>query len=260
MRGIYLAEGALLTQQQRLELAGNNLINQRTPGYKRDETVQTSFGEWMIRAMGTVKRPASGSTTADQERFRNPRISTMAHSTAVAETYTDMKSGNLRPTGRSLDMAIIGNAFFQVMSEDGLFYTRNGHFFVDEGGYLVNEKGDYVLGEDGTVHIGYGDFLVTAEGDIMVNGELVDRLDLMPFDPAENYTKVGDNYFEPVEMMGIESEFSVFQGYLEDANVDLVKEMTAIMDIRRSFEAAHRVMMTHDNILRLASNDLGSLR
>lgn len=254
MRGIYLAEGAMLTQQQRMEMVGNNLINQRTPGFKRDHGVQSSFAEWMMLARGVNQGMSRTGNHHGQ------RIGPMAHNVAIAESYTIMSDGNLNQTFRNLDLALAGNAFFQVMSDDGLFYTRNGRFFLDEGGYLVNEHGHQVMGEAGPIYLGTENFTVLEDGSIYVENRFIDRLALVPFDPNENYTKVGDNYFAPVDMMGIDFTVKVFQGYLEGSNVDLAKEMTAMMEIRRSFEAAQKVMLTQDAVMKLAANDLASLR
>ncbi len=42
--------------------------------------------------------------------------------------------------------------------------------------------------------------------------------------------------------------------------MDLIKEMVSLMEIKRNFESAQRVMITYDGILDKAANELGSLR
>ena len=256
IRGLYIAEGAMITQQARMEILGNNLANQQTPGFKKDDGIQTSFGEWLLYARNTTGLPQSPYP-----------IGTMAHNVAMAESYTSMRNGSLDNTGRSLDFAINGNGLFQVQNEDGVLYTRNGHMFLNADGYLVDIEGKLVLGEDGPIQIVAPgmeaavdlemDIMVEPDGSIFVLGNLVGRFDLVAFDPELNYTKIGDNYFEPFEP-DAELNAIVVNRYLEGANVDLAAEMVKMMEIRRNYEAAQKIMITYDGLLNKAANELGS--
>lgn len=266
MRGLYMAEGAMLTQQVRMELIGNNLANQQTPGYKRDDGIQTSFAEWLLYARNIVPgNEGSARTGRLQERTSMP-VGTMPHNVAIDESYTLMRNGNLQQTGRSLDFALMGNGFFQVQAGDRILNTRNGHFFLNADGYLVNAEGHMVLGENGFIRLVQDgsvildrDLFVSEDGSIFVDGGLVDQLRMVAFDPEANYTKVGENYFLPVDT-DAELDVRVFHRFLESSNVDLVKEMVTLMEIKRNFESAQRVMITYDGILDKAANELGSLR
>ncbi len=256
IRGLYIAEGAMITQQARMEILGHNLANQQTPGFKKDNGIQTSFGEWLLYARNTTGLPESPYP-----------IGTMAHNVALSESYTSMRDGNLNNTGRSLDFAITGNGLFQVENEDGVLYTRNGHMFLNADGYLVDVEGRLILGENGPIQvIAPGreafvdlerDIAVEPDGSILVLGEFVDRFDLVAFDPELNFTKVGDNYFEPFEA-AVELDTVIVNRYLEGSNVDLAAEMVKMMEIRRNYEAAQKIMITYDGILNKAANELGS--
>lgn len=257
MRGLYMAEGAMLTQQSRTETVGNNLANQRTAGYKRDDAVQTSFAEWLLYARNTTGEPQSPYP-----------VGTMAHNVATAESYTSMKDGVLEQTGRSLDFALNGNGFFQVEVDDEVLYSRNGHFFLNADGFLVNAEGHLVLGENGPISMLDSErgasvdidreLVVEEDGSIFINGEYIDTFDLAPFDPEANYTKTGDNYFEPVET-DAELIAMVQHKHLEGSNVDLAEEMVKLMEIRRNYEAAQKIMFTYDGLLNKAANEIGSL-
>lgn len=257
MRGLYMAEGAMITQQARMELIGNNLANQQTAGYKRDNAVQTSFAEWMQYARNTVGKPQSPYP-----------VGTIAHNVATSETYTLMKDGVLQQTGRSLDFAITGNGLFRVEAEGEVFNSRNGQFFLNADGFLVNAEGHFILGENGPILLIAPerqsavdirtDLTVDADGSLFINGDYVDTLQLDAFDPEANYTKTGDNYFEPVETAA-ELNGRVNNGYLENSNVDLAQEMVTLMEIRRNYEAAQKIMLTYDGILNKAANEIGTL-
>ncbi len=58
----------------------------------------------------------------------------------------------------------------------------------------------------------------------------------------------------------MQSSMSGVSPFLENSNVDLIKEMVSLMEIKRNFESAQRVMITYDGILDKAANELGSLR
>jgi flagellar basal-body rod protein FlgF len=104
MRGLYMAQGSMLTQQVRLELTGNNLANLRTPGFKRDQAVFTTFADHLVYYTGSVTSPAAGRRL----------IGSMPFNLAVSETVTDFREGPLQETGRALDLALVGPGFFQV--------------------------------------------------------------------------------------------------------------------------------------------------
>ena len=252
MRGLYMAEGAMLNQQAKLEISGNNLANQRTPGFKKDEKVQTSFAEWLIVQTGRE---------APMGRNAMVPLGSMAHNVAIDEDFTHLTQGSLEPTGRELDLALEGEGFFEVDVDGEAHYTRNGHFFLDEEGVLVDAESNPVQGTEGPITLGMESFEVTSEGEIYVGEELVDELELVNFDPEANLTKVGDSYLVPEdpEEEGFAAEVSVWQSFLEESNVDLTEEITNLIKSRQSYEGAQQAMLTYDSILERAANDLGVL-
>lgn len=253
MRGLYLAEAAMLTQQARLNLISNNLANQRSAGFKKDELAQVSFGEWLLHCRGqtgSAKRPG----------FAARPVGSMAHSVAVGEIRTEFAPGVIEETGRELDFAL-SEGYFTVQSGDGFLYTRNGRFFLDNNGYLVTADGLPVLGEGGMIRLDGADFTVDREGLIYHQGRLLDRLRITFFSPEAQLEKAGDNYFHLLnEQAVIENEAPrLYWRCLENSNVELTKEMVAMLQVRRSFEAAQKMLSSYDQLLNRAANELGSL-
>ena len=250
MRGLYMAEGGMLTQQAKLELTGNNLSNQRTPGYKKDEAVQSSFAEWL-----TLR------TNVDMPSGRQGRrpVGTMAYNVALEEDFTHLTQGSLEPTDRSLDLALEGEGFFQVEVDGEMHYTRNGHFYVDEEGFLVDTQGNPVQGEVGPIEVGRGELEVTDDGTVFVDGAEVDQLEIMDFEPEANLAKVGDNYLVPEEEIEAEPDVQVWQGFLENSNVDMTEEVVNLIESRQNYESVQRAMMTYDSLLERSANELGAV-
>lgn len=250
MRGLYLAEGAMLVQQAQLQVISNNLANLRTTGFKRDHAVETSFAEWMIHEL----RPAPGSGKGGT---LHP-IGTAAHNVATQETITSLVQGPLEVTNRDLDLALFGNGFFQVQGEEGILYTRNGRFNLTEEGVLVTIEGYEVQGEGGAIQLNSDQVDVMPDGSIYVDGAQVAVLDIAVFAPDTQLEKFGYNYFTTDAAPDGEEDYEVVNGYLEGSNANLIREMTALMTVRRTYEAAQKMMITYDQLLDKAANELGT--
>lgn len=251
MRGLYLSEGTMLVQQAQLQVISNNMANIRSTGYRRERGVETSFAEWLVHELSPDPQPgASG-------RLRP--LGTMAHNVATQETVTAFTQGPLEGTGRNLDFALVGNGFFQVEGEEGTLYTRNGRFALDAEGNLVTEAEGYqVIGEGGPIQLESEDFTVTPDGAIYDQNGQVGQLAIAVFEEGAQLERFGYNYFITEDGEGGEEDFEVVSGFLEGSNVSMAREMTAMMQVRRTYEAAQKIMITYDQILDKAANELGS--
>ncbi len=258
MRGLYIAETALLVQEARLEATSNNLANLRSSGFKKDRAVATSFAEWLISRRESHDQTASPVVTGSP-------TGRIPHGAAVSEVHTDFSSGHLDATGRPLDLALIGDGYFQVETPDGFRYTRNGHFMVDAEGLLVTAAGLRVWGLDGPISIdgGEGEITISSQGLITVGGTQAGQILIAVFPADSLLIKAGHSLFEatvpPLVEGDDEGGGEIWSGYLEGSNVDLGREMVALIEIQRSYEAVQRSYATCDAILKKAANDLGSL-
>ena len=250
MRGLYLAEGAMLVQQAQLQVVSNNMANLRTTGFKRDHGVETSFAEWMVHEL----RPAPGTGRGGTLR----PIGTMAHNVATQETVTSFFQGPLEVTDRRLDFALVGNGFFQVQGLEDTLYTRNGRFYITDDGMLVTAEGYEVLGEGGPIQINSDQVDAQSDGSIFVDGVQVGVLDIAVFGEDALIEKFGYNYFTTDAAPDGEADYEVLTGFLENSNVSLTREMTSLMMIRRTYEAAQKMMITYDQLLDKAANELGT--
>ncbi|NLA27316.1 MAG: flagellar hook-basal body protein [Firmicutes bacterium] len=253
MRGLYIAEAAMLTQQARLNIISNNLSNQGSPGFKRDGLAQASFGEQLLYCQEPVQPVKHSGIVARP-------VGSMAHSVAVGAIQTEFTPGAIEETGRDLDFAL-AEGYFTVQGENGFLFTRNGRFFMDSGAYLVTAEGLPVLGEGGMIPLGGSEFTVDEEGQIYRQGHLQDRLRITFFSPQAQLEKVGDNYFRLLnEQVLLENDVPrLYWRCLESSNVELTAEMVAMLQVRRAFETSQKMLSSYDQLLSRAANELGSL-
>ncbi len=227
---------AMRGQEERMSQIANNLANVDTPGYKRDEV---TFWEMLYRTAG----PKGG------------RVG------KALRLVTDHRQGPAMLTGNPLDLLIDGEGFFRVQTPRGIRYTRAGNFTTDATGQLVTQDGYPVLGTGGTITVGHREFTVDTNGDVRIDGELVNRLEVVAFDGPDALAKEGENLFRARD--GAEARPAVaarvLQGSLEQSNVNTAVELTGMIDLQRAYQAQQKVIRTIDEIDGLAVTRVGRL-
>lgn len=234
-----LAEVAMLNDMRQLDLISNNLANANTAGFKGDLVVQGFAGQL---------------DQANSELVSNSGA--MNH--LQAEVLTDFAQGALKKTGNPLDVAVEGAGFFQLMTPEGLNYTRGGSFSVDSQGRLVGGDGDPVLGVDGEILLGNGDVAIGRDGSITEDGEHVGQLSIVEFSDSASLKKVGSGgYMAPDGLMAQHgNSSSVRQGFVEASNVNVMGEMVSMMSMMRHFEMTANVLKGYDEIMNSAISSI----
>src|SRR4051812_22155118 len=102
-RGLYIAATGMLAAQIRQDVIANNLANASTPGFKGDVAVSESFRDMLLVDTNSRDRLGPLSTGAQ-----------------VAEVAVNLRSGTMRHTGSSLDVAINGAGWLQVQTDAGV--------------------------------------------------------------------------------------------------------------------------------------------
>ncbi|QHT63472.1 flagellar hook-basal body protein [Paenibacillus lycopersici] len=255
--------------QQKLDMLADNIANVNTVGYKRK--------------VGTFEDLL---TTLKQqpEAFNQPgRLTPMGFNQGWGSRLTmvqpDLSQGPLQQTDQPFDVAIEGNALFQVqVDNDGhLGYTRGGSFqtsFTSNGinilttkeGYPVsgiNEKPIEIPAEMQAVSIdSAGNVIGTLPtGGLMTLGQLK----LVQVDKPALLNQVSDNLFaiadgiQPNDVLhdvtaSPESKIAIKQGYLEQSNVVLADEMTDLISVQRAYQLSARALTSSDTMMGLANN------
>lgn len=253
-KGIYSALSGAMAQSQRLETISNNLANASTTGFKKD--TQT-FSEYVT---ANEKFPDSITVpriTASVESFYDMQGGDRAYADS-AGTYSDFSQGALKNTEGQLDFALEGKGFFEVLTPDGVKLTRAGAFKVDSESRLVNSDGFQVLkaGSGDPAQRGIqvsGRNLTVGYGGEVFDGEnSVGKLSVVDVENRDALQKVGNSLYnlkpnyaastKPAE------DFKVHQGFLEMSNVNIVDEMTNMIQASRTFEANRNAIKAFDQM------------
>ncbi|BBO88280.1 flagellar basal-body rod protein FlgF [Desulfosarcina ovata] len=242
--GMYLSASGAMVQQLRLEMLANNVANINTIGYKGEKSVFR-----VSEAASSTVQTLSEDETQPLSPYAPP-----------FEVMIDFSQGALRQTGNALDVAISGSGFFSVQTPDGVQYTRQGSFTLDEDGNLVTPDGYAVLGEGGPINLEEGQVQIDLEGTIFVDGDEVGQLQVTEFADPSVLEKSGNGRFSLTDgaAAGQRPEFvEVNQGYLEAANVNTIQAMTEMIETSRAFEAYQKVIQTADEATSTSINDVG---
>lgn len=131
-RGLYIAASGMVAEQMRQDQIANDLANASTPDYKADRITQRASADLLLSNTATGASVGSLTTGVAADRM-----------------VTDLAPQPLRETGEPLDLAIAGEGWFGVQTDQGVRYTRNGQFAAGAGGILTDQLGNPVLGRDG---------------------------------------------------------------------------------------------------------------
>lgn len=145
MAGFNIAVTGLKASSTMLDVAGNNIANSSTVGYKSSRTEFGDIYTASVVGAGSSNTPGSGVT--------------------VSNIAQDFSSGTLEFTNNNLDLAINGSGFFQLDDQQGgITYTRAGAFELDKEGYVVSKDGKRLQGyglDDKENRLPIGDLAVT---------------------------------------------------------------------------------------------------
>lgn len=266
-KGIYSAVSGAMAQSARLDTIANNLANVNTTGFKKDQQI---FSEYLTahekeqQLMNVPRIPASIESFYDMQggdtAYVNP-----------AGSYTSFSQGALRPSGSPLDMGIEGNGFFEIMTPQGLRWTRNGSFRIDNLGRLVTKEGHPVL-RDGAqdpaqraIQLNSPNVTISHAGEIFEAGNVIGRIAVVEFSTTDVLRKEGNSMYRverdpnlpPITVPSQNSR--VHQGFLEGSNVNVVQEMTDMISANRVFEATQQAIKAHDLIDDKLINQVGKL-
>ncbi len=222
--------------RRQLDVIANNVANMNSHGYKRQRSV---FQEFLVDS-GDGGRPLSYVLDYGVAR--------------------DASAGKLEQTGNRLDLAISGDGYFVVATDQGEMYTRNGRLHIDEEGRLVSSSGDPLLDVDGReLTITELDTEITITGDGTVNGRIgrIGQLNVVTFEKTGSLTAVAAGLLR-TDLPPIPAENAkVVQGMLESSNVEPILEIIAMIEVQRNYQSTQRLLDTDNELQRKAIDRIG---
>lgn len=230
MGGLIEAATAIMASSARqLDATASNVANLNTPGFK---------------AVGLSRPVPSASAPNFSDQLERSRIR--------------LEQGKLISTGRSYDLAVMGQGFLAVRNGDAIAYIRNGQFARTRDNLLVSIEGGVLQQANG------GDAIVSAQtpeiledGTIIEEGRATGRIGL--FEPAagEPVSSFDGATFDLGTSPVAARSAAVRQGFLEASNVDTGNEMVTMMAALRQSEAGAKLIQTYDELLGKAFTALG---
>ena len=263
-RGLYTAGTGMITESKRTDTLANNLANANTTGFKRDEAISREFEPMLI------KRINDGINKNDVTSFKQfhvgdqyPVVGTLGLGSYIDEIATEHSQGAFETTGNPLDLAISGNGYFAIQTENGVRYTRDGNFYKSANGQIQTVNGQMVLGRNGrgiTIPQDTVSIMVGTQGEIYADGQQIGQLQFVQFDNRRAVLKQGNNLYYPQE--GAQPQPAtgeIQQGLLERSNTNVVSEMVELINNYRLYEAGSKAVTTQDAMLDKSVNDVGRL-
>src|SRR6476620_1236488 len=224
MRALYTAATGMAAQELNVQVISNNIANLRTTGYKKQ---RAAFQDLIYDHVRRV-----GAQASDQGTILPVGID-LGGGVKTVGTPRLMSQGTLSPTGNDLDIAVRGEGFFKIQMPDGTFaYTRDGSFQMDAQGRVVTAQGNPV---QPTVTIPQNASGLNPSGDNVFTDTPASGT---PQDGIANTDGFGD----------------MQQSNLEQANVEVVSEISDLIAAQRAYEMNAKVISAADQMLQSTAN------
>ena len=235
--GLYVALSSQISLERRMTTIADNLANMNTVGFR---ATQLKFDDVMTNADGAK----------------------VAYVSEGAE-YVSTRNGGLTQTKNPLDFATKGDTWFSIETPSGSAITRDGRFSMLDTGALVTLEGFPVLDAGGGQIIldpNAGPPDLSQDGTLYQNGRPVASLGIFEAEIGPNFTRAGNSAIIPqqapqpvVDRAGA----GVVQGFVEQANVNPIQEMTQLITVSRAFENVTQLMRDSETSMADAIKTLG---
>ncbi len=229
VRGLYTGASAMAARVQHMNVVANNLANVNTNAFKKDLALMKAEPEMIARRVNddVIVFPSLGSYD------KRPVVGRLGTGVSLNEVFNRQDQGALRATQNPFDFALQGKGFFAIQTDNGIRYTRNGAFTLNNKKELVTSEGHRVLGLNGVIVLKTNNFTVQGNGDIFINKDLaqpeerpvqllengyqepflLDRLQIVRFPQERFLIKEGNSFYKTSETSGqalLQENFAAF--------------------------------------------------
>lgn len=254
MQALHTAATGMAAQELNVQVISNNIANLRTTGFKKQTA---AFQDLIYEHVRRV-----GAQASDQGTILPVGVD-IGGGVKTVGTPRSMTQGTLSQTGNDLDLAISGEGFFKILMPDGTYqYTRDGTFQMDNQGRVVTAQGNPVQPTI-TVPQNASGITVNEQGQVSVTlpgsstSSIIGTINVTRFINKAGLQPVGSNQFTETPSSGppqdgtanTEGYGKITQGSLEQANVDVVSEMSDLIAAQRAYEMNAKVISAADQMM-----------
>jgi flagellar basal-body rod protein FlgG len=172
--------------------------------------------------------------------------------------------GSIRVSGNPYDVAIDGEGYIPVVSQDGeIQYTRDGSFKRGANGYLLTVD-DWMVGDGIKIPANSYKLEIKPNGDVINYdnaGSLPEKIGTIPivqFDSPENLEQGHNNKMVMTEESGnpfiVKENQNIRQNAIEQSNTNIYDEINEMMRLNTSLIASMNLMKVADNMYNKAIN------
>ncbi len=252
----YIGATGLRSEQQALDVVANNIANINTPAFKR---AQVRFSELVGGAAAK-----DGSSGASPWAVSGADALAGVAADASPRVFTQ---GDLKTTSQTMDLAISGDGFIELMGAGGqTMLWRGGTLKVNADGYLAAADSNLPLKAMISVPTGSTNLVIDASGQVSATASgasqssVLGQIDLvMPKDLGAIEATDGELYKAQTDARltsvapGEEGAGSLVQGSLESSNVQLTDEMVTMLLVQRAYAANAQVVQAGDQLMAIAN-------
>jgi len=218
--GSYITLSNQIAKKTQLNVVSNNIANTKTIGYESDGVLFKN-----IDTKQSSKR--SNSFVYTEGAYKNENL------------------GELKVTKRDLDLAVIGEGYFKILTDRGHRYTLNGVIFVNSDKMLVNSENMPFSSRDNQPILLPPDVIdvkISDDGIVYADNEEIDTIGIFTFAHGDQLLKEGNNLYNSLETDILMDEFTIVSGALRKSNVSSVKSLAEMMELQRSSALTQKLM------------------
>jgi flagellar basal-body rod protein FlgG len=253
IRALTIAATGMQAQQTNVEVISNNIANMNTTAYTRR---RTEFNDLLYQDLRRV-----GSTSSDTGTIVPAGVQ-LGLGVKTAAVYRINEQGSLTSTDNSLDVAIQGKGYFQVLLPSGqIAYTRDGSFQLSPTGQVVTHDGFTVQGIS-AIPTDATSITINPQGQVfykqdgVVTPSQAGQVQTAIFPNEAGLDAIGNNLLlqtpasgQPtISTPGKPGYGSLLQGFLESSNVNVVSEITNLISAQRAYEMNSKVVTAADEM------------
>jgi flagellar basal-body rod protein FlgG len=254
MKSLQIAATGMAAQQLRVDVISNNIANMSTTAYRPRVAEFSDLMYQQYLTPGTITSQVGTVVPAGIQIGTGVRPSTVS---------MEVTQGSLKETGSELDLAVDGAGFFEVTLPSGEpAYTRDGKFNRSADGEMVTMDG-FPLADGITIPNDARSISISRDGEVVAYfadqaaGQAIGALQLVRFVNEKGLEAIGDNMFRetaasgtPTQVVaGTEGTGFIRQGFIEESGVDVVKEISDLIEAQRGYELNSKVITASDEML-----------